>query len=50
MVEVQGREKVVLKAVRPHWSGNGPYADTVEFLDLEEKRRCEVWRPRHRAN
>ena len=36
LVEVQGREKVVLKARGPHWSGTGPYADTIEFLDLED--------------
>ena len=36
LVEVQGREKVVLKARGPHWSGKGPFADTLEFLDLED--------------
>jgi len=36
VVEIQGREKVILKARGPHWSGTGPFADTLEFLDLED--------------
>ncbi len=36
LVEVLTREKAVLKARGPHWSGVGPYADTLEFLDLED--------------
>ena len=36
LVEVLTREKAVLKVRGPHWSGVGPYADTLEFWDLED--------------
>ena len=40
LVEYAGREKAVFKAARPHWSGVGPYADTLVFVDLEDDREA----------